>query len=406
MSKILQFGEGNFLRAFAEVLIQDSGLSVSLCQPRTNTRVINALKAQDNNYNVYVRGLLDGKNINKTIPITCVDAAIDSAGEYEKLAEAFCNDKTELIISNTTEAGIVYNEDENTFPLKITKLLYERYKTGAKPLVFLPCELIDGNGDELKRCVLKYNALLGYGIEEYINSCRFYNTLVDRIVTGHPEGDSDPCSVACEPYISFVVEAPEGSLPIKGITYTDDIKPYKKRKVRILNGLHTFFVPSAILAGFEIVRDTVNDSLFNDFINLALGEILPTLEGDTAGEFASSVLERFANPYIDHRLDAIVLNSVSKFKTRLLGTILDSKDPDILLFSLAALLYFYKNASPVDDEKVIDYIKNSDINSILRNEELWGEDISRFENRVSDGYKLIELLGIKGAINEKINQNK
>ena len=432
MSKFLQFGEGNFLRAFAEEYIQevfeeDKKTRVTICQPRTNTRVINALKAQNCRYEVILRGMLGGKIVDERKEINCVESCIDTVGEYEKLKSVFCSDELEAVISNTTEAGICYVESDKmsdspsvSFPAKLTALLYERFTLKKSGLVFIPVELIENNGAELKKCILKYADLwsLGEDFASYVNGeCSFCNTLVDRIVTGHTEGDSDPCSVSCEPYKSWIIEADERAravISFKNITFTDDLKAYRIQKVRILNGIHTMTVPSAYMAGFSIVRDTVRDNLFSSYIEKGSREIKATLPMNSDG-FAKSVIERFDNPFIDHKLTDILLNSISKFKVRCLDTLIDYYNkynslPSVLTFSLAALISFYLSGdSAVNDGKeVMQYFASKpSVSDILKNADLWGRDLTEIdglENRVISYFESIENGGIINAVKEVVNE--
>ena len=435
MKTILQFGEGNFLRAFAEDYLQSAvengynGKAV-ICQPRKNTKVINALKAQNCEYTVIKSGLLGGNVINEIRKITCVAECIDSVGEYEKLCALFESDGLSLVISNTTEAGIAFNENDSQddifnaqFPAKLCVLLYKRYLAGKNGLVFLPVELIENNGYELKKCILKYAELfaLPSDFSDYVNKkCSFCNTLVDRIVTGHQSGSNDPCSVSCEPYKSFIIEADErakGVIPFSGVTYTDDLSPYRTRKVRILNGVHTMSVLAGYMAGFDIVRDMVNDELFYAYIEKGLSEIKPTI-GLDCEDFAASVIERFKNPFIDHKLLDISLNSVSKFRVRCLDTILDYYSsfnalPETLVFSLAALFAFYlkvgnREYELRDNEDVLSFFEsNPSVNDILKNTAFWGRDLTEINGLselCSADFELIKTKGITSAIREIISE--
>lgn len=428
MNYILQIGEGNFLRAFVEDYIQQADdYRVYVCQPRTNIKIINALKQQNCQYDIISRGRLNGSVINERKHIDCIENAFDTVTEHDKIAKAFCNDNLKIVISNTTEAGICFDDRDKfeqfpavSFPAKLAVLLYKRYKNGNTPLVIMPCELIENNGDELKKCILKYAQLwnLGSGFEAYVNSCDFCNTLVDRIVTGHIENDADPCSVACEPYKSWVISACEHAktvIPFKGVTYTDDIASYRLRKVRILNGVHTMSVLAGYMCSIDIVRDMVNDELFSRYIALGLDEIKSTLTVE-CDDFASSVLERFNNPFIDHKLYDIALNSVSKFKARCLGTILDyynknNRLPKILTFSLAALIAYYlklgdREYELRDSAEVLEFFASSpSVQDILSNTEFWGIDLTQindFENTVSQYVEKIKNNGMKNAINEVV----
>lgn len=437
METILQIGEGNFLRAFAENYLQDAadkgyGGKVVICQPRSNTQVINALKKQNCEYDVILRGRLNGEIINERKHISCVSRCIDTVGEYGELRKLFCSDDLKIVISNTTEAGICFdardrkeNAPHVSFPAKVTALLYERFLSKGAGLVFLPVELIEQNGDRLRECIIKYAELWGLG-EEFIafveNECSFCNTLVDRIVTGHIADDTDPCSTACEPYRSWIIQADERTkavIPFENITYTDDLVPYRTRKVRILNGTHTMSVLAAHMAGFDIVRDMMNDELFGRYIQLGLEEIKSTIDlpRQELDGFADSVLERFNNPFIDHRLLDISLNSVSKFKARCLDTIIDYHNangalPRTLTFSLAALIAFYLKAGDreyevKDSKEVIDFFaKEPGVPEILSNSAFWGRDLTKingFREAVERGFESIRRRGIVNAVKEVVN---
>ena len=437
METILQIGEGNFLRAFAENYLQDAadkgyGGRVVICQPRSNTRVINALKNQNCEYDMIIRGRLNGEIVNGRKHINCVSRCIDTIGEYDELRKLFCSDELKIVISNTTEAGICFDESDKaenspnvSFPAKVTALLHERFLSNGAGLVFLPVELIEQNGDRLRECIIKYAELwkLGEDFISYVkNACSFCNTLVDRIVTGHIDGEPDPCSSACEPYRSWVIQADEKAkavIPFENITYTDDLVPYRTRKVRILNGTHTMSVLAAYMAGFDIVRDMMNDKRFGRYIQLGLEEIKSTIDlpRQESDDFAKSVLERFNNPFIDHRLLDISLNSVSKFKARCLDTIIDYCDlngalPRILTFSLAALIAFYLKAGDReyevrDDKYVLDFFAGKPkVSEILSDTALWGRDLTAvngFAQTVENDLENICRHGIINAVKEVAN---
>lgn len=450
MIKILQFGEGNFLRAFADYYIQSANeksvinAQVIICQPRQNTKVINALKAQSCQWDVLLRGRKNGSVIDERKHIDCVSKCIDTVGEYDELEGLFCDKDLSIVISNTTEAGICFNHDDKmenspniSFPGKVTALLYKRYLAGLKGLLFLPVELIEDNGDALKKCVLDYACLWGLesGFAEYVNNeCAFCSTLVDRIVTGHIDSDSDPCSVACEPYESWVIQDNpmcRALFPIDktglNINFTDDLKPYRTRKVRILNGTHTMSVLCAFLCGFDIVRDMMNDDVFSKYINAGLDEIKQTIDlpKGELDSFADSVLERFNNPFIDHKLLDISLNSISKFKARCLDTVLDyvkinNRCPAILTFSMAALIAFYTHKGSDRQYEICDSVENTElfkalekespantVHAVLSNKNMWGQDlteIDNFENIVLSHYEKICTDGIKSAVKVIVNE--
>lgn len=446
MIKILQIGEGNFLRAFAEHFIQEANEKgiydgkVAVCQPRKNTKVINALKNQECKYNILLKGRLNGEVINEVKPISCVEKCIDTVGEYDELKRIFCLDSLEIVISNTTEAGISFVDSDKmsespdvSFPAKVTALLYERFKKGKGGLVFLPVELIENNGDELKKCIIKYAKLwnLENGFIDYIeNECSFCNTLVDRIVTGKAEYKNDECAVACEPYSSWIIEADEKAQKVipfcsldMGANFVKSVLPYRERKVKILNGVHTMSVLAGYNAGFKIVRDMVNDETFKAYIDRGLNEeILKTIDLDEneLKTFANSVLERFNNPFIDHKLLDISLNSVAKFKARCLCSLLDyynkfEKVPSVLSFAFAALINFYENFEnkdyPVNDvESVLDFFRNKHgdlVFDVLANVDFWGEDLTKIDGlyeKVKGYFDSIKALGINKAMEKLLNE--
>lgn len=446
MEKILQIGEGNFLRAFAEYYIQllkDQGyedFNVAICQPRKNTKIIDSLKKQNCKYHICLKGRYCSKTVDEVKKINCVSRCIDTQKEFYKLKELFTSDSLEIVISNTTEAGIVFNPDDKiencpeiSFPGKTAVLLYERYKAEKKGLVFFPVELIENNGEKLKNAVLEYASLWNFenNFFEYVNSqCSFCNTLVDRIVTGHIEYKDDNCAVACEPYGSWLIQGSENVRQLfpadkvsKDVKYVSDLSQYRERKVRVLNGAHTMSVLAGYMCGFDIVRDMVNDKVFCAYIRGGLEEIKCTLDfdKDEIDDYANSVLERFSNPFIDHKLLDISLNSISKFKSRCLPTIKDyvrinGECPAVLTFSLGALIAFYthigsdRDYTVNDDSKNIaffDSVKNMPpcdiVHKVLSNVTFWGEDLTKlhsFEKAVIDYFSLICSKGIEYAVRQ------
>jgi tagaturonate reductase len=443
MTKILQIGEGNFLRAFAEDYIEKAnslGLmnaEVYICQPRSNTKTIDALKSQNNEYNVTLSGRFHGEVVDETKKITCVKQCFDTQSEFEKIEELFCDDDLKIVFSNTTEAGICFDENEKAddipnknIPARITNLLYKRFKAGKGGVVFLPVELIEDNAQTLKKYILDYAALWGFESDfcNWVdNECSFCNTLVDRIVSGHKAGDSDPCSVSAEPYASWIIQADERckeAFPLDefdGILFSDNLAPYRTRKVRILNGTHTMSVLAAYMSGIDIVRDMMNDEVFAKYINLGLEEIKQTIDlpKEELDSFAASVLERFNNPFIDHKLFDISLNSMAKFNTRCLPSILDymkinGKAPKILSFAFAALIAFYmregteREYTPNDSAMIMDLYGNTGCNTvqeIFAENVLWDEDLSKNEmllSAVHSAYESIRTKGIYEAVKEVI----
>lgn len=382
---ILQFGEGNFLRAFADWMIDlanEDGLfkgSIVLCQPIA-PGLADKINAQDGLYTLAMRGIKDGKATEEIRQIKSVSRCINPYADYSALLDIARSKDLKIIISNTTEAGIAYKEGDkltdtppSSFPAKVTAFLYERFKAfnGAEEagLLFLPVELIDANGDKLKEIVLKYAAEwnLPQEFANWINTAnKFTNTLVDRIVTGYPKdqldyfeeklGYQDDIIVTSEIFNLWVIEGKKewaDILPIDktkaNIIWTDDVKPYKMRKVRILNGGHTATVPAAYLAGHNIVLDFMQDDLFSKYLDtLLFEEVIPTLSlpKEELEAFANAVKERFSNPYIKHKLLDISLNCCSKFNARCLPSLLEyqkkfGKNPKILTFALAAFIKFY-----------------------------------------------------------------
>jgi len=386
--KILQFGQGNFMRGFfdwqVDLLNERTGLDagVVIVRPRGGSATP-LLDVQDGLFTVLVRGLDEqGGEVKEYRQVGCVQREIDPATMYGDYLALAANPDLRFVTSNTTEAGITVNETDRfedappvTFPAKLTQLLFKRFQAfeGArdKGLVLLPCELIDQNGPALKKAVLHYARLwaLDPAFDAWIDeACTFCSTLVDRIVTGYPAADAgrikedlgydDPFLVAAEYYYLFVIQGPAwvgDELKLEGanlnVKLVDDITPYKKRKVGILNGGHTTLVPVALLAGLEAVGPAVEDSGVGGFLRAAIDEeIIPALEMDRAElrAFADDVLRRFRNPAIHHRLASIALNSWSKFAARVMPQLLRYTElnhgrlPRRLVLALAATMVLYR----------------------------------------------------------------
>lgn len=387
--KIIQMGEGNFLRAFADWmtdLANEQGNfngSILLCQPiEANAAMCGKFAAQDGAYTLVMRGIDEnGLPAEKVRKITSVSRCINVYKQFEEFLKAARNPELKVCISNTTEAGIVYKEEDklsdtppSSFPAKMTVFLYERYKAfnGAadKGLLFVPVELIDYNGSELKKIILRYAAQWNLDKEfiGWLERCNYFtNTLVDRIVTGYPKGEAaqleeklgykDELLVTSELFNLWVIEGKKewaDMFPVHKtaahVIWTDDVRPYKMRKVRILNGGHTSTVLAAYLAGHEIVLDFMNDSVFAKYLDdLLFEEVIPTLDlpEQELKDFAAAVKARFSNPYIKHRLLDIALNSCSKFNARCLPSLEEYYKrkgalPERLCFSLAAFIRFYR----------------------------------------------------------------
>ena len=414
--RIIQFGEGGFLRGFVDWMIQklnDNGSfdgNVVVVQP-IQQGMCDMLEKQNCIYTHVIRGV---EGVEKSV-IDVISRTVkpyDDFDAYLKLAE---NPDMRFIVSNTTEAGIVFEEGDKitdvppkTFPAKLTLLLKKRYDLGLKGFILLPCELIDRNGDNLKKCVLKYADLwnLGEGFKAWIEKDNvFANTLVDRINTGYPRGEDlnlgyeDNMVNTSEYFHLWVIECDcdlEKELPFKSaglnvIVTKDKLNMYRTRKVRILNGAHTSLVPYALLSGFDTVKSCIDDEKMCAHVRACVfDEIIPTLDlpKDELVKYAEGVIERFANPYIKHYLSSIALNSVSKFKVRVLPSILEyikryNKMPNTLIFSFAKLIDFYKTDMTNDDKDVVEFMKTATVKEILANEKLWGEDLSFLEAEVS-----------------------
>lgn len=416
--KIIQFGEGGFLRGFADWIIQltneatDFNASVVVVQPIAQGTCA-MLEEQNCVYTHIMRGMKNGVPTVEKKRIDVISRTVEpykDFGNYLKLAE---NPDFRFVISNTTESGICFNcEDrpenapEITFPAKVTLLLQRRFELGLNGFIFLPCELIDRNGTTLKQYILDYAKLwdLGEAFAEWVNNNNiFCNTLVDRIVTGYPKGENidlgyeDRMLDTSELFHLWVIEGPAcvaEEFPFDktdlNVILTDDMQPYRTRKVRILNGSHTSMIPYAMLEGLETVGDCMeNDQMRNFLHGCVYEEIIPTLDlpEDELLDYANNVFERFRNPYIRHLCSSISLNSVSKFRVRVLPSILEyirrkNELPKRLIFSFARLIEFYKYGTPIDDPAVIAEMRSADIPTILANTEFWGEDLSYLTDAV------------------------
>ena len=351
-TKILQFGEGNFLRCFIDWMVQKmndkAGFdgAVQIIQPIGEELCVPSkiLNDRGGKYHTCLRGIIGGKTVEEIEEISCVKG-VDMWQNLDKYATL---PSLRFVFSNTTEAGIQYVKDQVTFPSKVAKFLKVRAEAGLKGLVFIPCELIEHNGDNLKKCVLQYAADWNdKALADYVEKeCVFCSTLVDRIVAGRPDpesaaryaeqlGEKDDVLVCGEPFHFFVVETPvgfdlESELPLKAagvnVVYTPDMQPYRTRKVRFLNATHTTMVYRGLEKGFTEVAQCIADPEFNKFVRQVIfDEIFPTVNLPDAEkkEYAESVLERFANPFAHHQLKSIALNTIAKWKTRCLPVVCD-----------------------------------------------------------------------------------
>ena len=413
--RIIQFGEGGFLRGFADWMLQIANEKkvfdgkVVVVQP-IEKGMCDMLTAQGCVYTHLCRGA-EGVDVKKIDVISRCVKPYDDFDAYMALAQ---NPDFRFVISNTTEAGIAFVETDkltdrpaSSFPGKLTQLLKARYDAGLSGFVFLPCELIDKNGENLKKCVLQYADLwgLGDGFKAWIEKDNiFCNTLVDRINTGYPKdekievGFDDKMVNTSEYFHLWVIEGYEGlfdEIPFDkcglNVIVTDNLEMYRTRKVRILNGAHTSFVPYALLEGFDTVKSCIDDEKMLAYIRKCVfEEIIPTLDlpREKLVEYAENVITRFSHPYIRHMLSSIALNSVSKFKVRVLPSILEyikryGKMPETLIFSFAKLIDFYMTDMTNDDPSVTAFMKSATVGEILANEKLWGEDLSFLESEVA-----------------------
>ncbi|MFT4173982.1 MAG: tagaturonate reductase [Rhodocyclaceae bacterium] len=479
VKRILQIGDGNFLRAFVEWMVDVANGAgkfngrVTIAAPLA-VGCTDKINAQDGLYTVVMRGLQQGKQVNTRRLITCVDGGINPYSDWDAFLAVAADPTLRFVVSNTTEAGIAYAEESlesgkcpNNFPAKVTALLYHRFiqlgGTAATGLVFLPCELIEANGSNLRRYVLQHAAAWGLPSEfvQWVERDNvFLNTLVDRIVPGFPAseadalyaelGYTDPLMVAAEPFHVWVIEGPKDRLQALSaefpltqagldVVWTDDLRPYRTRKVRILNGAHTASALAAYSAGVDTVKGMIDDEVVSKYLDkLMFEEIVPfvPLPDAERKQYATTIMERFANPFIRHELISIALNSVSKWQVRVLPTVKDFAAargiaPACLGFSLAALLNFYHGqfseggaysgdrdgqTYPIkDNAEVLDVLAAAWrdwqpgqptaalVKSVLADARLWGEDLNAITGLtavVTQELDNIKAKGVKAAMRE------
>ncbi len=420
--RVIQFGEGNFLRAFVDWMFHQmnkegvfKGRTV-IVQPIPQGRVSN-LNEQDSLYTLLLRGMENGEVIDKREIMTGVSRGLEAYTQWDEVLKLAENPTIEFVFSNTTEAGIVYSADDklddappSSYPGKLAAYLYHRYQhfngDKEKGMLIVPVELIDRNGDKLKEIILRLadDWDLPVDFKKWIEEDNtFVNTLVDRIVTGYPFKEIDTLEEELgyhdenldtgEIFHLWIIEGDQSlkeKLPFHkvglNVKWVDDMTPYRSRKVRILNGAHTSTVPVSYLSGIDLVRGAVNDELLGDFIKKVLFEdIIPTLDfdSDELKSFAGKILERFKNPYIDHKWLDISLNSTSKFKTRVLPSLVKyieeyDKLPEKLVFSLASLITFY-NGTEIRDKQLVayrdnqEYLIKDDIGALEFFADIWGK---------------------------------
>ncbi len=466
--KVLQFGDGNFLRAFADWAIhkmnKEAGFNAGVVAvgPRRNDNIYK-LNAQDGLYTLFTNGIEEGKLKRETTVVDCITRGFHTHRDYGAYLQTAENPEMRFIISNTTEAGIEYvpsdrleDRPQSSFPGKLTAWLYHRYSffqgDEGKGMLVLPCELIEDNGGKLKEIVLQHakNWELGAGFEIWIEKANvFYNTLVDRIVPGYPKerelelweelGYRDLFMVESEWFHLWVIEGTgeiETEFPAAkaslNVVFTKDLTKYRDTKVRILNGAHTSMVPVSYLSGLDTVRETALDETIGKYLEEVIFEkIIPTLDlpQSELERFARDTLDRFKNPFIKHMLISISLNSMSKFKTRVLPTLLEYTEekgrlPGKLVLSLAALIYFYRGERGeekielVDDEDILEIYRKlwkaydevelgfeEIAQRILGLEEHWDMDLNKIEGlkeRVAHYLAKIEKHGMKNVVLEMI----
>ncbi len=400
--RVIQFGEGNFLRCFVDWIIHnmnqktDFNSSVVVVQP-IERGMVEWLNGQDCMYHVNLQGRLNGEVVNSLTRVDCISRALNPYTQNQAFMALADQPEMRFVISNTTEAGIAFDPackltdtPASSYPGKLTQLLYRRFKTfkgdKSKGLIIMPCELIFLNGHHLKDCIYKYIELwkddFGADYEKFkmwfTKYCYVCATLVDRIVPGFPRKEiaqiqkkvcyEDNLVVQGEVFHLWVIEKPENmsiaalkkEFPAEkaglNVLIAPSEKPYHERKVTLLNGPHTVLSPVAYLAGIDIVRDACNHPVVGKYIHkVQFEELMETLNlpMDELRKFAGDVLERFNNPYVDHQVTSIMLNSFPKYETRDLPgvkTYLERKGelPKGLVFGLAAIITYYKGGVRAD----------------------------------------------------------
>ena len=410
--RVIQFGEGAFLRGFFDWMLQlineasDFDASAVVVQPIENG-LCQRLESQGCVYTHVMRGLKMGVPTVEKKVIDVISRTVEPYADFDAYLALAEFESFRFVVSNTTEAGIAFDSSDTpkkapyvTFPAKVTLLLKRRFDLGLPGFIFLPCELIDKNGSTLKKYILDYARLWGYSQEfcRFVESDNvFCNTLVDRIVTGYPKDENielgypDAMLNTSELFHLWVIETDYNinkEIPFDkagvNVIVTDDLDGYRTRKVRILNGAHTAMIPYALLEGVETVGECMDNEKLSSHVKACVyDEIIPTLDlpYSELKDYADNVFERFGNVYIKHFCSSIALNSVSKFKVRVLPSILEyrrrfGRSPEKLMISFAKLIEFYKTDMTNDAVEVCDFMKNAEVDEILKNKDLWGEDIS------------------------------
>ena len=437
MIKVLQYGEGNFLRTFVDVYfdtLNKDGVGeygVNIVKPIT-FGTLERFAKQNNKYHIILRGMENGQTVENVYKVDSLQQVIDPFNDYETYMALAKDPELKIIVSNTTEAGICFNANDAmdgfdgiTYPAKLTKFLFERFNAGLDGVYLMPVELIDNNADELKKCVDKYIALwsLPAAFKQWNDEQNFYcNTLVDRIVSGYPRdektkahlteliGETDDLMSIGEPFGLWAVEKKgniadyikEGVHNIE-VVLTDNIGYYKKRKVRVLNGSHTNLVPAGLMLGAVTVYDAMTDEKLSAFVeNTLKEEINPYVSSDLAATmvFADSVKDRFLNPFLNHQLISISLNSISKWKARVLPSFKDyyadhGKIAPKLTVGFSYLMALYSTlkksgeeyvaclpngeVSFKDDLPYLEYFANGNaIVDFMSDINVWGEDLTAY----------------------------
>lgn len=470
-TRILQFGEGNFLRAFTDWIVdkmnKEAGFNtgIDVVQPLANG-MIDLLNEQDGLYHVYLKGIKNGEPVTEYSLIDCINKGINPYSEYDEYRKAILNPDLRFVFSNTTEAGISWDENDrrdmepqNSFPGKVASLLYQRYKAfdgdTSKGLIFFACELIDRNGDILKELVLRHaqNWQLEEAFTQWVNeACCFCSTLVDRIVPGFPKdeieniqqelGYEDKLVVVGEYFHLWVIEAPEwvqAEFPAEkaglDVKFVSNMKRFREQKVQVLNGCHTGSYAVSFLSGIETVRDAYENLEVGNFMKeLVYDEVLPVLDGTEKElkKFANKILERFANPFIRHQWQSIALNAMSKWETRNLPSLINFHNthqmlPQKLVFSLAAMIAYFKGEAngecyPVkDDQWILDFYKEAWAQcdgrpisvyllteKVLALDKVWKQDLNKIPNltiTVSHYLFLIQQVGMKRAVKAVLSED-
>ena len=468
--KVMQFGEGNFLRAFVnywfDLANERAGWNGKCClvQPIA-PGLAKMINEQEGLYTLYLRGSEKGQKVDAKRVISSVSRCLNPYEEegFAEMMKLAVSDDLEIIVSNTTEAGIVYDpacaltdKPCSSFPGKLTQVLYARYQAGKKGVIMLACELIDNNGKELLKCVNQYIDQWGLeeGFKKYVNEdCTFCGSLVDRIVPGRirdpqevaeleqKHGYADPLLDVGEVFGLWVIEGDpklNDVLPFHkagldaNVFVAPDMTPYKKRKVRILNGAHTGFVLGAYLGGHDIVRKCMEDETVLGFMNkMLLDEIVPILplDQEDCRNFAAAVQDRFNNPFVNHELMSISLNSTAKWRARNMPSFLEYIEakgqlPKCLTMSFAAYIAFFSNDIQALNEQGLvcrrpagnTYVCSDDrwalefyyahrddsvedlVHAVMTNLQMWGQDLTAIEGFEAATVANLKLIREQGAL--------